>query len=154
MRCAAVSVRREKKRKYYRGTRTCGWGRTGQHRRSGRKGGRGHAGYHKHYWTWVIKYAPNWFGKHGFTRPPSITPQYRGINVGQLDEVIEGLVEKGLAEKRGDKFYVNLVKLGYNKLLGGGRITKPIIVETVKATEEAMRKIEEAGGEVVVLGGE
>ncbi len=148
-----VSVRREKKSKYYRGSRVCGWGRTGQHRRSGRKGGRGHAGYHKHYWTWVVKYAPDWFGKHGFTRPPSIVPQYRGINVGQLDEVAEELLKKGVAKEEDGKIRINIVKLGFNKLLGGGRVTKPLIVETIKATEEAVRKIEEAGGKVVILGG-
>jgi len=149
-----VSVRREKKSRYYRGSRVRGWGRTGQHRRSGRKGGRGHAGYHKHYWTWVVKYAPDWFGKHGFTRPPALVPRYKGINVGKIDEMVEDLLRKGLAKEEDGKVRLNIVKLGFNKLLGGGRVSRPLILETIKATEEAIRKAEEAGGQVIILGGE
>ena len=143
-------VRREKKSKYMHGTRTWGWGRVGQHRRSGRKGGRGRVGYHKHKWTWVVKYAPDWYGKHGFTRHPSIVPVYRILNVGVLDEMIEDLAAKGIARVEGGKYFVDITKLGYNKLGGSGRVTKPIVVETIKATEEAVRKIEEAGGKVIL----
>ncbi len=145
-------VRREKKRKYYRGSRTYGWGRVAQHRRSGRKGGRGLVGYHKHKWTWVVKYAPDWYGKHGFTRHPSIVPVYRSINVGLLDEIAEMLLERGIAEKEGEAIKIDLTKIGYNKLTGAGRVTRPLIVKTIKATENAVAKIEEAGGKVELAG--
>ena len=146
-------VRREKKSKYLRGYRTMGWGRVGQHRRSGTKGGRGHAGYHKHYWTWVVKYAPDWFGKHGFTRPPEIVPKPRCINVGEIDEKIEELVKMGLAKVKDDAYEVNIVDLGYTKLLGRGRVSKKLIIKALEATESAIEKVKALGGEVILLKG-
>ncbi len=145
-------VRREKKSKYYRGSRTHGWGRVGQHRRSSRKGGRGHAGYHKHFWTWVVKYAPDWFGKHGFTRPPKLTPEIRAINVGQLDEIAQRLVEEGLVKVEDGTIHLDLSQLGFNKLLGSGRVTRPMVIRVMRASELAVRKVEEAGGKVIVVG--
>ena len=147
-----MSVRREKKRKYYRGSRTYGWGRVAQHRRSGRKGGRGHAGYIKHKWTWIVKYAPDWFGSKGFKRHPSLTKKYRSINGGELDEKVEKLLEANIAERVGDKIRISLERLGVQKLLGKGRVTHPLVVEAVKVTAEAKAKIEEAGGEVILKG--
>lgn len=147
-------VRREKKSKYYRGSRTHGWGRVGQHRRSGRKGGRGRAGFHKHKWTWVMAYSKEYFGKHGFTRHPSLVPSWRIINVGKLDEIAEEMVKRGLARVEEGKIHVDLLKLGYNKVGGSGRVTKPLVVYALEATENAVRKIEEAGGSFVIVKGE
>lgn len=144
-------VRREKKSKYYRGSRTCGWGRVAQHRRSGRKGGRGRVGYHKHKWSWTAKYAPDWYGKHGFVRPPQVVFKWRAINVGELDEKVEELARQGLVEKVGDEYHVDLLKLGYNKLAGSGRVTKKLVVRAVAATESAVEKVKEAGGRVELL---
>ena len=147
-------VRREKKSRYYRGNRTHGWGRVGQHRRSGRKGGRGMVGFHKHKWTWTVKYAPDWYGKHGFTRHPSLVPTWRIINVGKLDEALDSLVEQGLVSREDDAYVVDLSKLGINKLTGSGKVTKKMIVKVIKATKKAVEKIESAGGKVEISGGE
>ena len=49
-----------------RATRYMGWGQVGQHRASGRRGGKGHTGFLKHKWTWTVKYDPSMFGKTGF----------------------------------------------------------------------------------------
>ncbi len=145
-------VRRRKKSRKLRGrTRTMGWGRIGQHRKSGSRGGFGLVGFHKHRWTWVVKYAPNWFGKHGFTHPPAITPEVNGINVGELDEIARELLAKGLATKEDNKIVIDVTKLGFNKVLGRGKVTLPLKVITVSITESARAKIEKAGGEVVVL---
>jgi len=146
-------VRRRKKSRKLRGrTRTMGWGRIGQHRKSGSRGGFGLVGFHKHKWTWTVKYAPNWFGKHGFTQPPSIVAKINGINVGVLDEIANELEAKGLAIKENGKIVIDVTKLGFNKVLGRGYVTKPLKVLTPSITETAKKKIEEAGGEVVILG--
>jgi len=144
-------VRRKKKSRSLRGWRTHGWGRVGQHRKSGGRGGRGHAGYHKHMWTWVIKYAPDWYGKHGFTQPPAIRPQIKAINLKELDSMIDKLAEKGLVEVKEDKYYIDLGKLGYNKLLGGGKISKPVVISVKMASEKAIEKVKAAGGEVITV---
>jgi len=148
-----VTVRREKKSKYYRGSRTHGWGRVAQHRRSGRKGGRGRVGYHKHKWTWVMAYARDWYGKHGFVRHPSLVAEKRIINVGELDERAEELLKSGLAVLEGDAILIDITALGYNKLGGRGKAMKKMVVIGPEATESAIRKLEAVGGKFVKVGG-
>ena len=107
---------------------------------------------HKHKWTWVVKYAPNWFGKHGFTQPVETRYGVYAINVGELDEVACKLLRDNKAVKEDGRIIINLVELGYNKVLGRGRVTLPLKVIVPEVTDRARRKIEEAGGEVVIAG--
>jgi large subunit ribosomal protein L15 len=127
-----------------RGSRTQGYGRVGQHRKSGSKGMR-KAGRHKHLWSYVLRYEPEYFGKKGFTSPKSLKQKINVINVGELDE----LAEKAAQEKEG-KFFIDLESLGYAKLLGMGKITKPIIVKVASCSKSAVEKIKEAGGQVLM----
>ena len=149
-------VRRRKKTRKLRGrSRTMSWGQIGQHRKSGARGGRGAAGLGKHEWTWTIKYAPTWFGKHGFN-PPRIRVGFRPklLNLDELSELIDKLARKGGLTYEGEIPVINLAELGYHKLLGFGKITKQVKVIVPKASESAIKKIEEAGGTVVVLSSE
>jgi len=144
-------VRRKKKSRYMRGYRTHGYGSIGQHRKSGSRGGKGAAGMHKHKWSWVVKYYPDWFGKHGFTRPPAVTIKVKSINVGELDEIIDNLVRRGELKADSEGFYnIDLGALGYNKLLGEGKIRFKVRIKVFDATERAIEKIKEAGGEVII----
>ncbi|MEM1588869.1 MAG: uL15 family ribosomal protein [Candidatus Bathyarchaeia archaeon] len=127
-----------------RGSRTCGYGRVGQHRKSGSKGYR-RAGRHKHGWTYVIKYEPEYFGKKGFTSPQSLKRMVKAINVRELEENIEKFQPK----KEEGKLYVDLEKFGITKLLGGGKVTKPLIVKVASCSKTAAEKIKEAGGQVL-----
>jgi len=127
-----------------------GWGRIGQHRKSGSRGGFGLVGFHKHKWTWTIKYAPHWFGKHGFTQPPTIVAEINAINVGELDEIARDMLRQGIAQKEDTKIVIDVSVLGFNKVLGRGKITLPLKVITPAITERAREKIEAAGGEVVI----
>jgi len=146
-----VVVRRRKKSRKLRGrTRTMGWGRIGQHRKSGSRGGFGLVGFHKHKWTWTIKYAPHWFGKHGFTQPPTIVVGINAINVGELDEIARDMLRQGIVQKENNKIVIDVSVLGFNKVLGKGKITLPLKVITPAITEKAREKIEAAGGEVVI----
>lgn len=118
------------------------------------------------------------FGKYGFTRPTEVTKRYRMIsnlkkklrdlkvegkiddytykflysrpdlNVSDLDYILDKLVEHGLAEKKNDKYFVDLTQLGYTKLLGGGVVTKKVEVKVESATPKAIEKIEGVGGKV------
>ncbi len=146
-------VRRRKKSRKLRGrTRTMSWGRIGQHRKSGSKGGYGAAGLGKHGWHWTLKYAPTWYGKHGFNPPRiRIGMKLRSINVGELDEIARLLKEKGEARTENGMIVVDLTALGVAKLLGEGKVTQPLKVIVPLASERAVAKIREAGGEVVVL---
>ena len=135
-----------------RGSRTHGWGRVGQHRKSGDKGGRGKVGYGKHKWTWTVKYAPNWYGKHGFVRHPSLVLKYTTINVGELDEIADKLLERGVANISDDTLTIELGKIGINKLLGRGKVIRKYNIYVYKASESAINKIKEKGGKVIITG--
>jgi large subunit ribosomal protein L15 len=147
-------VRKEKKSRKLRGkTRTMGWGRVGQHRKSGSRGGFGAVGFHKHKWIWVIKYAPNWYGKRGFVSVQQIR-KYRKIkviNVGELDELAKTMLMKNVAVKEGDLIVIDTIQMGYDKVLGEGKVTLPLKVIAKEVTETAKKKIEEAGGTVVIV---
>lgn len=144
-------VRRERKSRKMRGSRTHGYGSVGQHRKAGSRGGRGAAGMHKHKWTWVVKYHPDWFGKHGFKNPnPSTTKdELRTVNLRELCEVVRELLSKGVLKSEGGFIKVNLLELGYNKLLGEGELTMPLKIITPSATKTALEKVKRAGGEVI-----
>jgi large subunit ribosomal protein L15 len=133
-----------------RGSRTHGWGQVGQHRKKSVKGGR-KVGRHKHLWSYVVKHEPKYFGKKGFTSPKSLKTRLNAINVGQLDELVTKLALEKRLEKKGGKPFLDLEKLGYHKLLGAGKLTRPVNVKVRFCSERAAKKIEEAGGQI--LGG-
>jgi large subunit ribosomal protein L15 len=128
-----------------RGSRTHGYGQVGQHR----KGTKGKAGLHKHRWTYVIKYEPDYFEKRGFTSQKAISRKTNVINVGELDELAHKLAAEKKLERKQKKTFLDLDKLGYDKLLGTGKITKPMLVKVVAHSEAAAKKIEEAGGQIL-----
>jgi len=51
------------------------------------------------------------------------------------------------------KVVLDLSELGYEKLLGAGRVDAVVSVKVKKASKSAKEKIAEAGGEVLVLDG-
>ncbi|NAY90177.1 MAG: 50S ribosomal protein L15 [Desulfurococcales archaeon] len=141
---------RRKVRKLRGRTRTMGWGRIGQHRKKGSKGGRGAAGMLKHKESWMKKYAPGWIGKHGFTSPYEKKEPQQSINLSQLEEMlIEG--KAVFVQMEGNRYVIDLGSMGIRKLLGSGRITVPVKVIVERASEKAVEKIKSSGGEVQVL---
>ncbi|NLF88584.1 50S ribosomal protein L15 [Candidatus Bathyarchaeota archaeon] len=121
----------------FRGSRTQGYGRIGQHRDSGSKGNR-RVGRHKHLWSKIQNINPGYFGKNGFTSPQSKHRIESTINLLKLDQLATGKE-------------INLTELGYTKLLGTGKVTKAITVTVAAASKSAQTKIEEAGGKLILL---
>ena len=103
----------------FRGSRTVGYGRIGQHRDSGSKGAR-KVGRHKHLWSWVVTHQPDYFGKNGFTSPQSIHSHENPINLKKLEEI--------MLTSPAEKTEINLTELGYTKLLGSGKVTKSLTI--------------------------
>jgi large subunit ribosomal protein L15 len=124
----------------FRGSRTVGYGRIGQHRDSGSKGHR-KVGRHKHLWSWVVTHEPDYFGKNGFTSPKSIHTKVNPINLIKLEEITQASGE--------GKQQINLTELGYTKLLGTGKITKALTIHVASYSKSAAEKITEAGGEII-----
>lgn len=138
----------KEKAKSYRGTRTCGGGTHKNRRGGGSRGGRGHAGADKHHIMKAMK--EGWmFGKHGFTRPPVTQTVVSFVNIGELDEIADSLLERGLASRKDDAVTINLDELGVDKLLGYGRVTRKYLITVNTASATAKAKVEELGGQII-----
>ena len=131
-----------------RGSRTHGYGQIGQHRSGGGRGGHGKAGYDKHKWTYVLKHDPTYWEKKGFVSTKALRKKTKIINVGKLDDLAAKLQLEKKLERKGKKIFLDLDNLGYDKLLGIGEISKPMLVKVAFYSESASRKLEEAGGEI------
>ena len=129
-------VRKKKKVRKFRGERSYGYGSHKKHRGGGSRGGRGKAGMHKHKWSYTVKYEPNHFGKRGFSRAYVKRP--KTINLKELDAI---------ARKLGKK-KIDLSELGYDKLLGTGKLTQPLAVKAKYFSKKAIEKIKAAGGKI------
>ncbi|KAL6721202.1 60S ribosomal protein L28 [Lecanora helva] len=132
------------KTRKHRGHVSAGHGRIGKHRKH--PGGRGMAGGQHHHRTNLDKYHPGYFGKNHFWKPV--------INLDKLWSLVP--VEKRdeyLANKKSDTAPVlDLLPLGYSKVLGKGRIPEiPVVVKARYFSREAERKIKEAGGVVQLV---
>ena len=134
----------------FRGSRTHGFGRVGQHRKAGQRGGKGKAGLHKGGWTWIKKYDKNHFGKYGFQRPSRIVPENRPLNLNQIESLIDNLLAQKIAKKDGKQISVNLMDLGITKVLGSGKIARPVAITAPRFSKLAIQKIEAAGGSAIV----
>jgi len=142
-------VRKDKKFRRFRGFRSYGFGSHKKHRGGGSRGGRGQAGLHKHKWSYTVKYDKEHFGKHGFTRPPETVEIIKAVNVSDIDRKVEQFLKDKTAVEEGGKIKIDVSKIGYDKVLGSGRIKHAMIVEAKYFSKSAIKKIEEAGGKAV-----
>ena len=106
-------------------------------RGAGKRGGRGNAGLNKHKVMTRLKFMPGHWGMHGFNRHPGLRVVNASINLGVVAEMAEG-----------DS--INLTEMGYDKLLGRGKIDRPLEIIVSEASSKAIQKVEKAGGTVVV----
>lgn len=97
------------------------------------------AGLLKHKKMWMLANDPDHFGRQGFKVPQRVARANaeKAINLRTLDKISAGKKE------------INLSEMGYDKLISSGKITKPLVVKVAKFTEDAKRKVEEAGGKIV-----
>lgn len=138
-----------RKTRKQRGSRTMGWGRVGQHRKAGMRGGKGKAGGRKHFWLQTIKYNPERFMKIGFKPPSALKPRSETINIGELgDLALQAFGAERLKAVAGP-LDLDLTEMGYGKLLGRGEVSIPLRVRISAHTSRALEKIESAGGEIL-----
>ncbi|MCD6496191.1 MAG: uL15 family ribosomal protein [Candidatus Aenigmarchaeota archaeon] len=118
-----------------RGHRTHGYGSPKKHRGKGSRGGKGWAGSEGHRKTFILKYARDRIGKHGFT--PKTTKKFRTINLREA------------AKLAGSGKSIDLSKFGYNKLLGTGNMKAPLEIKVDYFSAKAKEKVEAAGGKIL-----
>ena len=140
------------KKRRQRGSRTHGGGTHKNRRGAGPRGGRGAAGRDKHEFH---NYEP--LGKHGFSRPDSITDTVAEVSVQQLDEDAVVYEADGLAETDGDAYVIDardVVDGGHDvdavKVLGDGQVRNELIVTADAFSASAVGLLEAAGGEAVL----
>jgi large subunit ribosomal protein L15 len=134
---------RFRKSRRQRGSRYCGWGQVGQHRQSGSRGGIGGAGKHKHFFIRTVIEEPNHFGHDAFNSY-NRNLVHRWINIRDLDSVV---AKHGKVDEDG-RVILDLTSLGYDKLLGGGKVNSAFGVKVANISESAKEKIQQAGGEI------
>ncbi|HLI46506.1 MAG TPA: uL15 family ribosomal protein [Geobacterales bacterium] len=138
-------IRRKKSSRKRRGYRVHGYGRTGQHRGSGQKGGYGKAGRKsgKHKFSWILRYEPDYFGKYGFRRPNK--KEFREISLLEISQLSDKWIKEGLASYKDGFIEIDLSKLGYNKVVAGGVLKGKFIIKAESFSEAAMEKIKASG---------
>jgi len=143
---------KKRKNRNMRGSQTHGWGAKKKHRGAGSRGGRGMAGTGK---RGDAKKPSIWkdtkyFGKYGFTRPNKIVIKINAINLKTIEQRLESLLAKKLVEKKNDSYIIDLKKLGFNKVLSTGKITKKFNIKCDYASKKSVEKIKESGGSIVL----
>ncbi len=138
-----------------------GYGRVGQHRKTGQRAGRGKTTqWAKSMKSYYLKQKelgfpdPDWIhGTRGFNRPQDMVrlSKVNSINIKDLDLRIETLIQENKATKSGNTYTINLNELNIQKILGRGEINKKINITVKKASKNAIGKIEAAGGKVTLL---
>ena len=91
----------------------------------------------------------NYFGKHGFNLHP-VRKKIKAINISLIDNNLDSLVNKKLVKKEKDVYEMNLADIGYDKLLASGKINKKFKITARLSSANAIQKIEEAGGQVIL----
>lgn len=143
-----MTARRKKKARKFRGSKTHGWGSKKKHRGAGNRGGRGLAGTGKRADqkkpSILKEYGNEYFGRRGFVSPQR--KEEKTINLDYLEKNAEKLKEKGLIKKENEHYIIDIRALGFDKLLGKGKIKNKYKVKG-KTSKTAEEKIKEAGGE-------
>ncbi|MBI2148089.1 50S ribosomal protein L15 [Candidatus Woesearchaeota archaeon] len=144
-----------KRRKYsrMRGTHTHGWGAKKKHRGAGNRGGRGMAGSGKRADqkkpTILQIYGNEYFGKHGFHRPQKLVKKIKAVNLDNLQNKLDVYLSRKLITKEKDFYVVDIEKLGYQKLLGGGKLNVKLKITAPYFSAQAIKKVEEIGGVII-----
>ncbi len=145
-----MTINKRKKNSRQRGTHTHGWGAKKKHRGKGNKGGSGVSSSGKRSdarkpGLWANQ---DYFGKHGFGRK-GLKQKINSINISQLEQYIDSFVKNKQATEEKGIYHIKLSEVGFEKLLGNGKATKKIRIETQYASKSAEERIKEAGGEVI-----
>ena len=139
-------IRKTKKIRKQRGSRSVGGGCTKKRRGAGQRGGRGQAGGNKHHWTWMVINDPKHFGKYGFKRPQKTIQQFKPINLSVIDDKIDKFLDEEIAVKEDGQIVLDVTDLGHNKVLGKGKLSTAMTIKAPKFSQSAIAKIEDAGG--------
>ena len=141
--------RKERKTQKLRGKRYHGYGQvSGGHRKGGQRGGRGRAGIKDHMRHKFLMEGYE-IGSRGFTHHGPYRLRF-SINVGKLIELAEQ--NKIESHEEDGKLVIDTTKLMITKILGGGKVLRPVKIilgSNTAITDKAKEKIMKARGEII-----
>ncbi len=150
-----MTINKRRKFSRMRGTHTHGWGAKKKHRGAGNRGGRGMAGTGKRADqkkpSILKEFGNDYYGKKGFHRPQKILMKIKTINLDDLEAQLQKLLDNKLITKEKDTYVIDLNKLGYQKLLGGGVLKTKLRIKTFYASLKAKEKVDKVGGSVEAI---
>ncbi len=136
-----MTINRRKKNSRHRGSWTHSGGAKKKRRGSGHRGGHGFSGTGKKAsQKKPLVWNPRHIGKYGFKKK-GIVPAVNAVNLEYLNK---------LALENKIKDSVDLKDLGFNKLLGKGKLTKKLKITVESASGKAVQRVKAAGGEVIL----
>lgn len=147
-----MTVNKRTKTSRYRASKTHGCGSMKKRRGAGHRGGRGNASSGKRsdarkpsFWK-DTKY----FGRHGFKNPNVNKKEHKVISLSTLQDKVSSWTDTKKVESKSDVVTIDLTKLGFQKLLAQGKVTKKMNIIVEKASKTAIAKVQEAGGSVAI----
>jgi len=142
-----MQSKRKKRSKIRAAKVTAGHGSKKKNRGAGHRGGRGKAGAGKRGDAKLMKVTKGirTMGKHGFK---SMKSSDKAINLQVLQEKLDTLFNKNQIKLDKYLYIIDLTKLGYDKLLSKGTVTRKMHIKVKTATKRSISKVEAAGGKV------
>ncbi|MFH1520653.1 MAG: uL15 family ribosomal protein [Candidatus Micrarchaeota archaeon] len=134
-----MSKRQSKQKSGFLGHRTHGRGNIKNRRGSGNRGGRGMGGACKHKNSWIVKFAPGYFGKTGFVN--TTRKKVQTVNLYEINQ--KALLNK--LEKKDGKYCFDFK----GKVLATGNVTVPLSIRARYWSKNVEKKLSEAGGQIV-----
>ena len=135
--------RKPKKSVKQRGSRTHGWGAGKKHRGAGHRGGHGESNVGKRGGARKTRYLAKGikpYGQSGMGESTKNTPA-KVITLSMIYDKLDTWVKQGKAKKEKDAYIVNLTELGYDKLLGTGRVKQKLNITVGKVSKKARDKL-------------
>lgn len=155
---ALKKTKKRRKGNRMRATSTHGGGARKQRKKSGHHGGPGMAGSGKradHKKTLITKLFGNtYFGKQGVTSRKTEKDKRKRISVRDVELNVESYLKKGLAKKTSKGLEINLKDYKILDSKSKDYIPKEkMIINAKEASASAIKKVEKAGGEILIPSG-
>jgi large subunit ribosomal protein L15 len=100
----------------------------------------------------MLRYKPDYFLQKGFHSPRR--KNVNVVNVGKLEELALKLGSQKSLDTEERSTILDLDRLGYDKLLGMGGVTKPLSIKVTSYSKAAAQKVEAAGGKLITEKGQ
>jgi len=145
-----MQLKRSRRSRNRAARKTAGHGSKKKHRGAGHRGGKGNSASGKRSSAKIMKVTKgntHYLGKYGFK---SLNIKQKVINLQDLQDKLGSFIKLGAVSKDKDVYDVNLIKLGYKKLLSKGKVETKMKITIDSATDNAVAKVESAGGSVIL----